>query len=153
MLNRKITILITSVLLLLAGCKTVYLTEYKEVLTKDTIITVSTDTLREYIQIECDSDLVPVIIYKEVQNSDRGKINTTPSYADKTLILQSQAVIDSLELEIKKYKETEITTQTITEYVDKPVSSYYKFVSWGFWILLLLWIGYIVVKVAARFYH
>lgn len=136
----------------LIGCKTVCITDYKDITITDTVYVVDSDTITEQIYVECDSDLTPIIVYKEINNSNRGKIESESELVDKTLTIKNQAIIDSLQIEVRKYKEKVIESKTETVYVDKPISSYYRFCSWWFICSILLMILVIVIKIIKIIY-
>lgn len=134
------------------GCKTQYIEKEVYIERRDTIIRVESDTIENRIFVECDSDLIPVIVYKDSESDGRMHIKSSSALVDKTLQITNTAYVDSLQMIIEALRESKIEVQRVTEYVEKPIPGYYKFCSWAFWVIVIGALLCIVVRVLIRVY-
>lgn len=129
----------------LVGCKCpecVTTTEVEktiEVRTRDTILVTEADSASIHALFKCDS-AYNVIIYELVtMQGERIAASVQTSKHGKDLAIAIDCKEDSLVNKVQLRDSIISTLQKNTTIVrEKYVPGYYKFVSWGFWILLVV---------------
>ena len=110
-----------------------------EVRTRDTILVTEADSASIHALFKCDS-AYNVIMYELVtMQGERIQASVQTSKQGKDLAIAMDCKEDSLVNEIQLRDSIISTLQKNTTIVrEKYVPGYYKFVSWGFWILLVV---------------
>ena len=144
------------VVLCLVGCKTTQqvVDTQKEVriVDHDTTIVIQPDSASMQALLECDS--LNNVIVKQLQNTNGDRIETQIIYVPTNnggLSLKVDCKEDSLR-KVIQWQDSIITVRTsitTTEYVRRR-NGYDRFVSWGFWILVVVIIGRIAYKIYFR---
>jgi len=103
---------------------------------------------------ECDSNRNIVLLkYDSIYKTNKA-LSTSIKLVGNTVYINNK--IDSAAIYLQ-YFNTHKTTNTKVKndkkevtppiYIEKPIKGYYKFVSWGFWILLVGIVAYIVWRI------
>lgn len=111
-----------------------------KVVERDTIIKEKADSASIRARLECDSLNNVLLNELEQKNGDRIKPSIDiKKNDDGSFDVTFDCKEDSLEHEIHLRDSIIATTTTNTKIIrEKYVPGYYKFVSWGFWILLAI---------------
>lgn len=119
----------------------------KEIYTErvDTIYTIKGDTNYIYYQIECDSLNQPVLTTQEEGDNSKIDFTTRLSSSSNKLDIRTTAKVENTRVPITKWRVKEVIKEA-------EIPSYYRNISWCFWILLGLNILIIVFKLIIKFY-
>lgn len=139
----------TCIVLLLCACfggcrcpECVTTTEVEKVVKvveRDTTIVTKADSASVSALLKCDSAYNVVLFELVSIQGERIKAQANTKKQGKDLALTLNCKEDSLLTEIQLRDSIIATTTTNTKIIrEKYVPGYYKFVSWGFWILLAI---------------